>query len=297
MSEFLQQVVNGLALGGAYALFALSFTLVFGFLDIVNLGQAAILTYGAFGAYTVVATFGWPLWAGLITGFLVGAVLGLGFNSFVFRPLRRVSGGETGALVAGLGSLLLLTGAAQVFSDTRVKTFPQRDLSQRVFNLGSVTVPYFQASMLLVSAIATVALLAFFRSTRLGKAMRVVGWNAEVARLLGVPAERMIGYAFLIAGGMAGLAGVMIGVSFNYVYFAMGAPYLLKGLAAVILGGLGNVPGAVVGGLAIGLAESLTVGYLAASWREGVTFGILMVVLIVRPEGIFGRRGTRAQIL
>lgn len=297
MDEFLQQLLNGLALGGAYALFALSFTIVFGFLDIVNLGQAAILTYGAFGAYGLVALLGWPLWLGIVGGVMLGMVLGVAFNFLVFRPLRRVSGGEMTALVAGLGALLLLTGAAQIMSDTDVLTFPQRDLSQRILHFGSLSLPVFQATMLVVSVIATFALVMFFRRTKLGKAMRVVGWNAEVARLLGIPAERMITYAFALAGATAALAGVMIGLSFNYVFFAMGTPYLLKGLAAVILGGLGSIPGAVIGGLVIGIAEAMTVGYLAASWREGITFGILMLVLIARPEGIMGKRGARAQVL
>lgn len=295
MSELLQQIVNGLALGGVYALFALSFTILLNFLNIVNLGQASVLTFGACGAYLGVALLGLPSWMAILAAIGTGAVLGVILNAVVFKPLRRVSGSADMALVAGLGALMLLNGLAQVLTKTSVLTLP-RSWAMGSISIGDVTIPGFQAFMFGTSAVVAILLLLFFKRTEVGRAMRVVGWNPEAARLLGVPAERMIAYSFAVSGALAGLCGVLVGIAFNYIYFDMGNAYLLKGLAAVIVGGLGSIPGAIIGGVLIGLSEAFAVGYLAASWRDAVTFGILMLVLILRPQGLLGK-GEKQQVL
>lgn len=289
-SVFIQQVINGLGTGGAYALFALSFSLVFGFLDIINLAQAAILTVGGFVAFVVMTLLGWPLILALPISMLVGAALGVVLEVGVFRPLRRQGRGGMAALVASLGALLAINGIVQVITRTSVYSFPSDVIEPGATTVIGVRVSHFTLTMFIVAGVVSGALIVFLRWTDWGRAMRIVGWREDVAHLLGIPSKLMMIGAFAIAGALAALSGALIGIAFNYVYFRMGYPYLLKGLAAVILGGLGSVPGAIVGGLTIGVVESLSIQLFSASWRDGFTFGLLMILLIVRPSGLLGRR-------
>jgi branched-chain amino acid transport system permease protein len=298
VATLVQQVINGIALGGVYALVAVSFTLVFGTLQIINLAQGALIAVGGFLAYLAVTSLGWSLVPIAALAVIVGGIVNVILNVIAFRPLRRSARPDTqfSSLVASLAVLFILQGVLRIASEARALPLPGSIVSDEMVTLGPIDVPSFRLVMVVVTFAVAGALFAFLRLTARGRAMRTVGWRVEVARVLGIPAERLINLGFAVAGGLAALAGVLIAAAFNFVTFSMGNPYLLKGLAAIILGGLGSVPGAIVGGLFIGVSESLAIQFVAGQWRDAIAFGILMIVLVIRPTGLLGRRDT-AQVL
>jgi branched-chain amino acid transport system permease protein len=291
LATLLQQVVNGLALGGVYALVAASFTLVFGTLQIINLAQGSLVAIGGFAAYVTLTYWGWGLPETLIAGALLGALANVTLNLVAFRPLRRSNRPDTqfSSLIASLAALLIIQGVLQKLSDSRSLPMPVGVVSLEIIELGPVGIPAFRVIMLAVVAVAAVGLTLFLTRTVAGRALRTVGWRVEVARVLGIPAERLINVGFGIAGALAAVAGVLIAVAFNFVTFTLGNPYLLKGLAAIILGGLGSVPGAILGGLFLGVAEALAIQVVSGQWRDAIAFGILMIVLVLRPSGFMGK--------
>jgi branched-chain amino acid transport system permease protein len=294
MREAVQQIINGLEAGGAIALFALGFTLLFGVLDIINLAHGATLTIGAFVGYYAIAHYGAPLIAALAVALVVGAVTGVVLNVVAFRPLRRRSRTELSALIVGLALLLLINSVLQIVSKTRVYTFPPETFGGAPVRLGwGLTVGRLQLYILVIALLLGGGMFVFLRNTQRGRAIRVVAWRTDVARSLGIPVERIISYTFAIASALAAVAGVLFGLAYNYVFYDMGTPYLLTGIAAVILGGLGNVLGAVIGGLVIGVVGSLTAQYLNSDMVDIVTFSIIGILLVLRPQGLLGRAAVR----
>lgn len=293
MRDTLQQVINGLAAGGVIALFALGFTLLFGVLEIINLAHGAILAIGAFVGWYFIASLGLPLGIALAAAAVSGAIVGAMMNLVGFRPLRRRRRTELSALIVSLGLLLLVNSAIQIASETRVYTFPARVFSTKLYDVGGLIIPQLQMYILVASFTLAAAMFAFLRYSKPGKGIRVLAWRPEVAQSLGIPVERIIMYTFMIASALAGVAGVLVGLAFNYVYFDMGTPYLLQGIAAVILGGLGNIAGAFLGALAIGVAGALTAQYAGSQMVDIVTFSMIFALLIVRPHGLLGARAGR----
>lgn len=288
MYETIHQIVNGLVAGGIIALFALGFTLLFGVLSIINLAHASVLTVGAFIGWYVLARSGMPLVVALLVAAAGGALMGVVLNAVAFRPLRRRSRTELSALIVSLGLLLLIDSSLQIISQTQVYTFPAEVFDMASYDIAGVIVPKLQTYIMAASLILALAIFAFLRYSRPGKGIRVLAWRPDVAQSLGIPAERIITYTFMIASAMAAVAGVLVGLAFNYVYFDMGAPYLLKGIAAIILGGLGSVPGAVLGGFTIGVVGALTAQFAGSHMVDIVTFSMVAILLVVRPQGLLG---------
>lgn len=293
MRDTLQQIVNGLEAGGVIALFALGFTLLFGVLEIINLAHGAILAIGAFVGWYVIASLGLPLGLALVAAASAGALVGATMNLVGFRPLRRRRKTELSALIVSLGLLLLVNSAIQIASDTRVYTFPARVFDTKLYDVGGIIIPELQTYILAASLTLALSMFVFLRYSKPGNGIRVLAWRPEVAQSLGVPVERIIMYTFMIASALAGVAGVLVGLAFNYVYFDMGTTYLLQGIAAVILGGLGNVTGAFLGALTIGVTGALTAQYAGSQMVDIVTFSMIFGLLIVRPHGLLGARAGR----
>lgn len=292
LTTLLQQVVNGVALGGVYALVAASFTLVFGTLKIINLAQGALVAIGGFAAYLTLTFWGWGLPETILLAAAFGAALNVLLNVVAFRPLRRSNHPDTqfASLIASLAALLIIQGVLQQLSESKSLPMPVGVVPMQIIELGPVGIPAFRVIMLAVAALGAVVLSVFLAKSAQGRALRTVGWRVEVARVLGIPAERLINVGFGVAGALAATAGVLIAVAFNFVTFTLGNPYLLKGLAAIILGGLGSVPGAIIGGLFLGVAEALAIQVVSGQWRDAIAFGIIMLVLLVRPSGFLGKR-------
>lgn len=290
-----QQLFNGLVLGAVYALFALGFNLVFGVHKIMNLAHGAIFMAGAFiGVYSVLA--GLPLWAAFLAAVLCTGLLSVAIDYFAFRPLRKTSEAEFAVLIASIGVDMVLVNLALRASEARTIRFPFGIVPVEPFLVLGMRVSPLQL-VIVATAIACVALLAFYLyRTSFGRQVRAVSNNERAAMLLGVEPRFVYFQTFFISGALAGVAGVLIGLAFNSISFAMGEPYLLRGFVVLILGGLGSLPGAVVAGLALGIVQTMTVAYLPSGLTEIIVYSLLFLVLLIRPNGLFGSAVADARV-
>lgn len=286
MSTFLQQVVNGLSLGSTYAVFAMSCTLIFGVLNIVNLAQGAFLMGGAYLGLEA-ARAGLPLPAALVVATVAGGVFGVGAELIVFRTLRRRSGHKWMGLVASLALARLMVGLAQEIFGTAVQRYPASAVLTAFWEVGGVRIQLLQVLIVAVAVGMMAALFAVLQRSALGRAIRTVAFSEDVARLVGVPVSRTILATFFLAGGLSGAAGLLLGTLFNVVSPFMGEHMLVKGLTVIILGGLGNIPGAVAGGFLLGLIEVFSIAYISSSFRDAIGFGLIFLILLVKPTGLF----------
>lgn len=294
MTVFLQQLVNGISLGSVYALFAVGFTLVFGVLEIINLAHPAILAIGALAAYTLLANLGVGLPLAVAGTLVITGLLGVVLDAVAFRPLRARRAGPLASLITSIGAALILVNLAQRLWGTEPLGYPPGAVPLRFFSVGGVTISLLQVVILATVVVLVVALRLLLMRTRVGIAIRAVAENPVTASLLGVPLNRVVAFTFFLSSALGGVAGLLVGMLFQgSVSPFMGDTYGLKGLAAIILGGMGDLTGAMLGGLAIGVGEVMIVQYLSSSYRDAVAFGLLFVVLVVRPTGLLGQQRSR----
>lgn len=294
----LQQIVNGLLIGAVYALFATGLSLTLGVLRIMNMAHGVTISIAAITGVEVAAHFGLPFPLLLIMGGLVGAFVGVVSETIVFGPLRRSRSHDShsrefSTLLGSLALLTILQSLAQIYTfdytDDQILRFPTDVFKSRIVSLGGIEVRTISLVMFAVAVVLSGLVWWVMRWTQAGRAARAVAADHEAASMLGIDVTR---YAYVIigsAGALAGVAGILIGIAFNSVDYLIGSAYLLRGFAVLILGGIGSVPGALVGGLTLGLAEGLTVHFIDSSWVDAVAFGLLFVVLVVRPQGMFGK--------
>lgn len=282
------QVLNGLVLGNVYALLAAGLALVFGVARLVNFAHGSVYMAGSFAGWFLVSRLGWPLWAALPGAAFVGVALGLLIERLAVRPYRR-SGGIA-PLLATLGAGMMLDSLAEILFSPNPRSFPAVLPSTR-YSLGPVSIGPLDLLILGVSALSAIALFAFLKFSRAGRGLRAAAQDFEAAQQMGVRVERVGAAAFAIASGLGALAGALIGMYYNFISPSSGFEAGLKGFTACVLGGLGSVPAAMAGGLALGLGESLGVALLGSSFRSLISFGLLLAVLFLKPEGLFGKRG------
>lgn len=282
-----QQLLNGLVMGGVYALFALGFTLVFGIHHLMNLAHGAVFMTGAFVAlYTVLA--GWPLWLGFVFALLVCGLLSVLIEWAAFRPLHKSGEAEFGAIVSTLGADLIIVSMAQNISASEVLRFPFETFPVKIFEIAGLRVSLLQLFMS-VCAFALMLLLTYYLyRTPLGTRVRSVSGNYRASVLCGVNPNVVYAQTFFLSGALAGASGVLIGLAFNSIQFAMGEPFLLRGFVVIVLGGMGSIPGAMVGGLLFGMVQTLTSAYLPSGLTDAIIFSLLFIVLLLRPNGLFG---------
>jgi branched-chain amino acid transport system permease protein len=288
MSTFLQQVVNGISLGATYAVFAMGCTLIFGVLNIVNMAQGAFFMGGAYLGLEA-ARMGLPTPLALLVALVGGGVLGMLAELIVFRTLRARGGHRWMGLVASLALARLLVGVAQEIFGTQVQRYPSVDLLTLAWDVGGVRIQLLQILILCVSIVLMALLALTLQRSSVGRAIRTVAFSEDVAKIVGVPVGRTILATFFLAGSLAGAAGLLLGMLFNVVSPFMGEHMLVKGLTVIILGGLGNVPGAVAGGFLLGLIEVFSVAYVSSSFRDAIGFGLIFLILLVKPTGLFSR--------
>jgi len=287
-----QQLVNGLFLGAVYALFAVGYTLVFGVLDILNLAHAAIYMIAAFTAYSLVAD-GLPLGVAFIAAVLLAGVIGILLDKIAFAPLRRRNAGTLVPLISSIGAAIVIGAIARGIYGIDERHFVEGGIDSPPIHLGSVTFTAVEA-IIFGTAIALMLVLSYvLRATTLGRSIRAVSQDRIAAALLGVNIERTISATFFIASALGGAAGILTGLEYNAVSVDMAGSIELKGLAVIILGGMGSITGAVIGGFAIGAVETLAVAYGLSAWRDALTFGVMFLILVARPAGIFGARSLR----
>jgi len=285
---FLQQLVNALWLGSVYALFALGYTLVFGVLDILNLAHGAVFMWGAFFGLMAVTRLDMPIWAALLVAMLGSGVLGIVLDRVAFRPLRKRDAPQLAAIISSIGASTIMVSLAQGAFGAQVSRFPFDALPAQVFIAGPVRVTLIQIIVFAASVALMVALLLFMRRSRSGKAMRAVAYSGRISALLGINVDRIIVTTFFVSSALAGASGVFLGLAFSAISPFMGGPIELKGLAVIILGGLGNVPGAILAGFLLAATEVFGVAYVSSDFRDAIAFTVLILVLLVRPSGILG---------
>lgn len=281
-----QQLLNGLMLGGTYALVAVGYALVFGVLRLLHLAHGAIFMVGAFiGLVAVRQLDAGPVLAVLL-GALGAAAIGVLMELLVFRPIRRRGGNFLAPMVGSIGAGLIIEEIATKLFGAQPTPMPGA-FGNMTFTMGTVTLGYAQLFILLMSAVAMAALHLFVSYSRYGIAIRATAESDPVSRTLGIPVDRVVMLTLAIASALAGMAGVLAGFAYNAVSPFMGIEMSIKGLAVMLIGGLGSLYGAMAGGMILGIAEVLSVAYLASSYRDAFAFGLMIVILLWRPRGLF----------
>lgn len=293
MIEFLQQIVNGLAWGSIYALLALGYTMVYGVLRFINFAHGDVYMASAFAAYYLAAYLGSSfvpgpgLFVAVLGGaMLTAALLGLAIERFAYKPLRNAP--RLTVLITAIGVSLLLENLGQRLFGADPKVFPTLLPLGQAWQFGELRVAPSQILILVVALVLMAGLDFFVMRTKTGRALRAVSLNRDAAALMGVPTDRIISLTFVLGAALAGAAGVLVSMD-RKIEPLMGIMPGLKAFVAAVLGGIGSIPGAVVGGLLMGISEILVVGYVSSTYRDAIAFVILILILLVKPAGILGR--------
>ena len=285
LSIAFQQIVNGLQAGSIYALVALGYSMVYGIIMLLNFAHGDIIMVGAYVAWFAMANFSAHPIVAVLSAVLACTLLGMTIEKVAYKPLRgspRIS-----LLITAIGISFLLENLAQLVLGAGAKSVPA------IFAVGSIRIAgadisYATLITLLVTAVSMIALTALVNRTKMGKAMRAVSEDTGAAQLMGININRTITYTFAIGSALAGIASVLYCAAYPQATPTMGSMLGLKAFVAAVLGGIGSIPGAMIGGFAIGLAEALVSAIGLSVWKDGVVFAILIVVLIVKPTGIMG---------
>ncbi len=296
MGDFFQQLINGLAVGSIYALVALGYTMVYGILKLINFAHGDLFTIGAYFGLTLLVGLGLtnslPVPIAILLVFIMVALL-VAFMGFLlervaYRPLRTAS--RLSAVVSALGASIFFQNAIMLVYGARFFVYPEVARPSFTVSIGTWEVPGIRILVIITSLLLMLALHLFVHRTRTGAAMRAVSIDQGAARLMGINVNRIISIVFMIGPGLGGAAGMMVGMYYGQIDFVMGWSYGLKAFTAAILGGIGNIPGAMLGGLLLGVIEAMSAAYIAAAWKDVIAFGVLICILIVRPTGILGER-------
>jgi branched-chain amino acid transport system permease protein len=288
-----QQILNGIFVGSIYALFAVGYTLVFGVLDILNLAHQAVFMLSAFVALALVESAHLSIWLALPLSIAAGGVMGIVLERLAFRPLRGRAGSNISGLISSLAMATVFEAIALQLFGPDTSRFPQGTFPDRMIQFGSASASLLQVCIAGISVLMMAVLTFLLAKTRLGRSIRAVAESPRAARILGIDVDKVIMLSFFLSSALAGAAGVLFGLAFNSISPDVGRSVELKGLAVIILGGMGSVPGAVVAGFAIGLVEVFTVAYAGSTYRDAVSFMVLFLVLVARPRGLFGRAAAR----
>ncbi|MGI5241978.1 branched-chain amino acid ABC transporter permease [Dactylosporangium sp. CA-139066] len=290
MQLLAQQLVNGIALGSVYALFAIGFSLILARMGILNVAHGTFATWGALSSYWLVAEQNVNFWVAAVVGILFAGVLGVLADTLAFAPLRTRNAGMFGPIIASIGIWIVLLTVAEGFAGPTTKAYPAHAVPATPIHVaGLIVLPAHLLSIAALAITVTVVHLLLNRS-RFGAAVRAVSVDARSATIVGVNARRTLVAVAFMAAAIAGLAGVLAALSDNNVSYGVGEALLLKGFAAVVVGGYGDIRGAAAVGVAIGVLEVLSSQYISSGFRDAITFGVLLLVLVVRPQGIFGER-------
>ena len=288
---FLQQLVNGLTIGGIYAMIAVGYTMIYGVIQLINFAHGEIYMLGAFFAITFIVTLGIPFYLALPLSMACCAICGVLLDIIAYRPLRRSP--RLAALITAIGMSIFLQNLAMVIWGSRPRPFPQDALpsyfEQTAVSFSGVNLSWFHLFIYGMTVLMMVGLNLIIKKTRWGKAMRAVAQNKTMAALAGINVNRVISYTFVLAGALGGAAGIMTGAFYNKIEPTMGYIAGVKAFAAAVLGGIGSVPGAMLGGIVLGVAEALGAGYLSSLYRDGISYGVMIIVIILIPAGLFGR--------
>lgn len=297
MSELFQHIINGLGQGSIYALIALGYTMVFGILQLINFAHSDVYMVGAFIGFYASRHLHldenpgiFSLSAALVLAMAGCALLGFCIERFAYRPLRKAP--RINVLITAIGVSLLLEFGGQLVFGADPKFFPTLYATSGSIQVGEVSINPIQLLVFGISLVLMLALRTIIFKTKVGRAMRAVSHSHDTAALMGIPVDRTISFTFMLGSALAGAAGILVGLTYPKIEPLMGVMFGLKAFVAAVVGGIGNVLGAVVGALILGVAETLVIGYWASTYRDALAFAILILILLVRPAGLFGKNRT-----
>lgn len=293
----MQQLVNGLSLGSIYALIALGYTMIYGIISLINFAHGDVMMLGAYGAYFVLyflckgasVTF-LPLFLAFIAAMLLCSAAAILIERFAYRPLREAP--RLNSLITAIAVELILQNTMRVlpFVGPDPRQFPTVKAVMHTY--GAVTISNVQFTVIVSSALLMVALYFLVNHTRSGHAMQAVSYDLKASSLMGINVNRIISLTFIIGSALAGAGGVLYALSYPQVDPVMGYMPGLKAFIAAVLGGIGSIPGAMLGGIILGIAETMTKGFLSSQYADAISFCILIVILLIKPTGILGKKLT-----
>lgn len=288
---FTQQILNGLHIGSIYALIALGYTMVYGIVKLINFAHGDIMMVGAYIAFIMITVFQLPLPAAIIISMVSCALIGVGIEKVAYKPLRKAP--RMWALITAIGVSFLLETLFTILFGASSKPFPTVSLTP--IQIGSLQISKIMLISLGLSLMLMLCLELFIKKTRLGKAMRAASEDAQAASLMGISVNRTISIAFAIGSALGAMGGILFAMAYPQIKPLMGVMPGLKAFIAAVLGGIGILPGAMLGGFLLGIIESLTKGFLsvfwkdASLWADAILFLILILVLLLKPSGILGK--------
>jgi branched-chain amino acid transport system permease protein len=288
-----QQFINAISLGGVYALFTFGFTLVFGVLNVINLAHGAVFMIGAYAALHAVVQLRLPLLGGIFVAMLVTGVAGWILDKWIFTPLRARRAPHLAPMIATIGVAISLTSTIEGYFGTQNQRFPAELLPAETLSLADVQITWLELRIILLSLALMGVLLWGLKRSAVGRALRALSESAKAAALVGVNVEGLFRLTSVIGAMLGGVAGVLIALYSNAVFPQMGQPMLHKGIAIVILGGMGDIRGALLGAFFLAFAEVFSVAYIGSTMRDAVSFGLLFTILLMRPQGLFGHAAQR----
>lgn len=283
--NFLQQLINGTHIGSIYALIALGYTMVYGIVKLINFAHGDIMMMGAYFAFMALTTLGLPLWGAILFSMTLSAFFGVLIEKVAYKPLRDAP--RIWALISAIGVSFFLENLFLLIFKPDPKPFPPLRIPP--IKIGSLQISGITVITLVLSFLIMIALDLFIKKTRTGKAMRAASEDKGAAALMGISVNRTISITFAIGSALGALGGILFALAYPQIDPYMGVMPGLKAFVAAVLGGIGIMPGAMLGGFLLGIVESLTKGYLSTRWADAVVFGILIIVLLVKPSGILGK--------
>jgi branched-chain amino acid transport system permease protein len=290
---FWQQLVNWINLGAMYALLAIGYTMVYGIIKLINFAHGEIFMYGAFFTWWFMTALSIPFPLAALIGTLLGTLLGIGVERIAYRPLRNAP--RFAILISVLGMSIFLQNMARIIWGAEFQTFDV-DFGLPPLIIGSVIIPIKRIFILLTTLILMIALSIFIKKTYLGKAMRAAAADREAAEMMGINANAVIVLTFAIGSALGAVAGILYAINYNCIDPIMGFNAGMKAFTAAVLGGIGNIYGAMVGGILLGIFEGVGAGYVSSMYRDAFAFGVLILTLIFRPEGLLGEGKPDEQI-
>jgi len=288
VAQVLQQLINGLSLGSIYALIALGYTMVYGIIQLINFAHGDVYMFGAYVGYFSMSVLRLGVFESLLIAMVLCTVLGVLIERIAYKPLRNSS--RIAVLITAIGVSLFLEYTMMFFLGAAVRSYPPLpDFMNATLEFGGVVVKVQQLIIIGVSLLLMVLLQFIVRRTRMGKAMRAVSQDADAARLMGIDVNNTISFTFALGSALAGAAGVLVGIYYNSIDPLMGIMPGLKAFVAAVFGGIGLIPGALIGGFAIGGIETVVAGSGFSMYKDAVVFAVLILVLIVKPAGLLGK--------
>lgn len=285
--EFSAQLINGLTLGSVYALLALGYTMVYGIIKLINFAHGEIYMIGAFAGYFAANTLGLSLIPTILVAMAISALAGVIIEKVAYKPLRNSP--RITLLITAIGVSLLLQNGMRLLVGANPKSFPEL-VKNKVISFGVVEINTKTILLLVVAAFLVLLLQFIVYKTKVGKAMRAASFDIEASQLMGINVNNTISLTFAIGSALAGVAGVLVAILYPSITPYMGTMPGLKAFVAAVLGGIGSIPGALIGGFLMGMIETLTKAYISTSFSDAIAFSVLIIILLIKPSGILGKK-------